>query len=583
MVIAVAGRSRVVLMGPGRWTLVGRDAECAEIADALVAEPPRSIVLAGPAGVGRTRLVREALSLAERAGRPTRWAAATSGAAAVPLGALAHLLPAVDAASDALVLFQRACRALAGDGSGRPPVVGVDDVHLLDPLSMTLLHQLAASRSVTLVLTVRTARGVPDPAAPLWKDELATRLELHPLHRADTFRLIGEALDGDVESRTGERLWQLTQGNPLFLRELLDDGLRSGRLHASDGLWRWEGAMVPSHRLAEIVLAQLGFLEADEWRAMEVLAATEPLPVQEVVRLSSLDAVTALERRGIISDDVSAGPGLVRAAHPLYTAVVGSRAAEAALRDIRCRLAASEDHDGSTAGLVRRALTLLDGDRHPPDPALLTTAARLAVAALDHPAGERLARAAIAAGAGVAAHLALAEATRWQGRPLPDERLPAEPAAPDGDDGDRARWTASRLLTLACRPGRRPDLDALLRQGRGTVRSDGGRAVLTAAEAMVTLLGGEPRRAVRLATRVLEGGESTGGARTVATAATAAGLAVTGQADQALALAETAQVPPETLREYLDVSLVLVTLAQAEIMVLYVGGWIEVYERREAL
>src|SRR5918998_430768 len=259
------------LMAGGRAPLLGRDAACRVIAGALGADAPGNLVIVGPAGVGRTRLAREALSLAEGEGRPTRWAAGTRAAARVPLGALAHLLPAMDTGMDTLALLQQATNAIVGDRAGPPRVLGVDDVHLLDPLSVTLLHQLAAGGAVSLVLTVRTGNAVLDPAATLWKDGLATRIELQPLQREDAELLIGHSVDGQVQTRTVERLWRLSGGNPRYLHELVEDGLRTGRLRRYEDLWYWVGEMVPSQRLSEIVLAHLGDLDADEWRALHVL------------------------------------------------------------------------------------------------------------------------------------------------------------------------------------------------------------------------------------------------------------------------------------------------------------------------
>src|SRR5215218_4585598 len=100
-------------MDPASWELVGRETACRAIIAALGERPARGVVLAGPAGVGRTRLAHEAMVLAERNGRATRWAGATGATALVPLGALAHLLPTMDGASDALVLLQRAAHAIA--------------------------------------------------------------------------------------------------------------------------------------------------------------------------------------------------------------------------------------------------------------------------------------------------------------------------------------------------------------------------------------------------------------------------------------------------------------------------------------
>src|SRR4051812_21324405 len=151
-------------MEPRQWPLIGRAAECAAIADVLDDDPPRSVVIAGPAGVGRTRLLREALSIARLRGRPVRSAAASRAAAAVPLGALAPLLPVLDASPSPLPLLQVATQAIAGGRAEPRPVLGVDDAQFLDRLSMTLLHQLASTGNVTLVLAVRTQPNVSDPS-----------------------------------------------------------------------------------------------------------------------------------------------------------------------------------------------------------------------------------------------------------------------------------------------------------------------------------------------------------------------------------------------------------------------------------
>src|SRR4051812_26752158 len=92
----------------GGSPLVGRDAARTTTADVLEAGGAGGVVLTGEPGVGRTRMAREAVAIAGDLGRTTRWAAGTAAAAPYPLGALAHLLPPVDAGSDPLVLLQGA-------------------------------------------------------------------------------------------------------------------------------------------------------------------------------------------------------------------------------------------------------------------------------------------------------------------------------------------------------------------------------------------------------------------------------------------------------------------------------------------
>ncbi len=566
-------------MAGERALLFGRDAACQVIVGKLVADPPGNLVIVGPAGVGRTRLAREALSLAEGKGCSTRWAAGTRAAAQVPLGALAHLLPAIDTGTDTLALLQQATRAIVGDRAGPRRVLGVDDVHLLDPLSVTLLHQLAAGGAVSLVLTVRTGNAVQDPAATLWKDGLATRIELQPLQREDADRLIGHCVDGQVQTRTVERLWRLSGGNPRYLHELVEDGLRTGRLRRYEDLWYWVGEMVPSQRLSEIVLDHLGHLDADEWRALHVLGTAGTCSVEQLVELSSPDAVAALERRGMIDDD-GRGSGEVRVAHPLYTEVVRSLVPEAARQRIRRRLARDHAACGRDDHLLHRAVVLLDSGATAHSGPLLTAGARQAVAQLDLPLAERLARAAVEEGGGFPAHATLVEAVRWQGRPVLAERLAAAAVPAASCDEDRARLAAARALILFCGLGQADRARAVVGEARATVQDDDAHALLAAAEAMLAFLGGDPHRAVRQGMTVLSA--PPGAAHALAAAAVAGGLAVTGQTEQALTTAESGRVALDSHPDPAERIHTQVTLAQAEVLALGLSGRFCQLEQRAA-
>jgi DNA-binding CsgD family transcriptional regulator len=565
-----------------RWPLVGREAEFRATVGALTAKPERSLVITGPAGVGRTRLAREVLAFAEQRGHATAWATATSAAALVPLGALAHLLPAIDDGSTGLALLQRATAAIAGDGTGPVPVLGVDDVHLLDQMSVTLLHQLAANGTVVLVMTVRTGAAEPDPAAPLWKDGSADRIQLEPLRRTEVLRLAGQVLGGDVETRTGQRLWNLSRGYPLLLRELLEDGIRTGQLTTSEGLWRWEGAMVPSQRLSEIVLAELGELDAAEWRALEVLATTEPLPARELEVLSSPEAVARLERRGVVVDDAEGAPGLVRAAQPLYTEVVRSRAPQAVLRLIRSQLPVASGHGRTQEHAAARCLALLDGGGPAPDAGQLTEAARTMAAMLDHRLAGRLARAAIEAGGQAPAYLALVGATAWPSSPTETERLAVQAMEGAVTDDDRAEATVIRALSLACVLGQAERAQAVLDEAASVVRSEPARSLIAAAGAVLAFFCGDPLRAVEEATAVLSSAAEGETAWQMATAAAGLGLAVTGSPQSALAMVSDGRASLAWPDQGVVPAFVHLALAQAEVMALLLSGRLRDLESRTA-
>src|SRR3569833_2360177 len=419
--------SRPVVNG---WPpLVDRTAECQAITQAIDGTGLPPVVIAGPPGLGRTRLAREALTIAHDRGRRTRWATATEASALVPFGARAHLMGPVDPAVSPLGLLQQAVRSLTGGGGDESPVLLVDDVHLLDQHSIGLLHQLSAGTDINLVLTVRTSRSTADPVAHLWKDGLATRLELQPLHRDDADLLVVQALRGEVETRTSERLWRLGRGNPLFVFELLAEGRNAGLLRQRSGVWRWEGPMRPSQRLAEIALAQLGDLDEAQWRVLEVVAVPEPLGIARVAELSSPAAVASLVRRGVVVARSEGAARVLQTSHPLHTAVVRDRTSAVTLQTISQQLAELQPLPTSPEELRVSSTVLLDKEHIAQNPELLTEATRRANALLDHPLAERLARAGIEAGGGAPAHLALVEAAQWQGEPARSEQAAAEAAA----------------------------------------------------------------------------------------------------------------------------------------------------------
>lgn len=176
-------------------------------------------------------------------------------------------------------------------------VVGVDDAHLLDELSAMLVHQVALRRAATVVLTLRTGETAPDAVTALWKDGHLTRLELQPLSETETATLVEAALGGPLDSAAARRLWTITRGNALYLRQLVDGELESSRLHQVAGVWRWSGELELSPGLAELVQARIGQLPDDQRDVVEVLAFGEPLGMPLLTELTDAAAVEAAEAR----------------------------------------------------------------------------------------------------------------------------------------------------------------------------------------------------------------------------------------------------------------------------------------------
>jgi DNA-binding NarL/FixJ family response regulator len=393
------------------WPLVGRADELERIRLARGAEGCTGVVIGAPAGVGKSRLAREALAEAEKGGALTLWVQATHSAASVPLAAFADVLPPGVRSDDPLELMRASVGALHERADGRPIVLGVDDAQLLDPTSAALVLHLTVTGTVFVVVTVRTGEPCPDAVVSLWKDVGAARIELGALNESETGELAESALGGPVQQQARRWLFDSSLGNVLYVRELLLGALHSKELALVGGLWRLPSSPAPSRSLMELIVSRMDGLAEAERRPIELLSLGEPLRLAEVVQLTGTEPLAAAESRGTVIVQAPSEGGEVRLAHPLYGEVVRASLPVARAREDRLRLAelvqARDDLTDNDA--LRVARWLLDaGETIPVE--LLLDAARAANLSGDPELGCELAALALDAGAGFDAALLLARA-----------------------------------------------------------------------------------------------------------------------------------------------------------------------------
>jgi DNA-binding CsgD family transcriptional regulator len=581
------------------WPLVGRGAEVEFVAGVLGGASAGCVVICGAAGAGKTRLAREAVAAAGAAGLSGRWAAGSRATAGIPLGALAHLLPGVQVTASPTAVLAGATDVLvrgAGANGARPrPVMGIDDAHLLDELSLALIHQWALTGAVSVVLTVGAGALVPSAVAALWKDGLAARLEVRVLARSEVEQLITAVLGGIVHSETVERLWRICRGNVLVLRELVDEGIATARLTQRAGVWRWAGPVVPGPRLVEIVRGQWGPLDAVERAAMELVALGEPLAVGQIAARVGEDVVARLERRGLVTVAHSGHRREARLAHPVFAQVLRAEMPSTTARTLRHWLLHTDRVEGlAPAGAARpEAREMLrvgrlvaerdDGESVAPLPwGWLAAAAADANATLDHDLAERLARAAVDSGAGggcgrgVAAYLALHEAIRWQGRPVEAERVGSVAIATASEPADRSRLVIGRALNVFFGLGRPHEAEAMLRDTEKALAGDPGRgpgSCVTATRGVLAFFAGRPQQAAEISSEVLTAPSgSNRPARAWAWAAAAAGLAVAGRGTQALAAVASGRAECDGARGETELTMARLLLARGELDALLFTG-----------
>lgn len=395
-------------------------------------------MVVAPAGTGKTRLLQATVE-ALREDMPVERLIGTQSARGLPLAAVAALLPArAPTATEPLDLFRAVRDALLEKANGQRLLVVVDDAHLLDPLSAALLHHLAMTAGVVLVVALRSGEPVEDSLTALWRDGIADRIELEPLGLARVTDLLGKVLGGEVETATVRRLWSKTGGNPLYLHEVVIEALRVGTLVEVQGLWRWDGEVRVGSRLRELVELRLAVLSDEERSVIDLLAIGELVEERTVERACQPRAVASLLARGLVQRAATGDRAVLQLDHPMFAEVVrGAISTRDHARWCGVLADAIEVTTADDATLLRVAVWQLDAGMLP-DRALLTRAAELAVRHFDGALGARLARAAIDAGGGAAAMLVAAEASLVGGdfagalrhaeaideRTLPDELVP---------------------------------------------------------------------------------------------------------------------------------------------------------------
>jgi DNA-binding CsgD family transcriptional regulator len=461
-------------------------------------------VLAGPPGVGKSRLAAELAARATAAGDRTRTITATTATRLLPLGALTQALSPPESTLDASAALWSAIEGLRAEAAEGRVLFVVDDAHLLDDLSATVLHRLAADRALTVVATMRTSEPVPAPIAALWTEDIADRLEVGPLTRADVDELASSVLGGAVAPATREELWRLSQGNVLFLHEIVVGAVDAGTLTRAAGTWEHQGPLARSSRLEDAIAARLDALGSEVQPALEIVAIGGRLGYRVMEKLVDAALIAQLEDAGFLAVVQDGRRAYVRSPHPLYTEVVRNRMGRARTHAVVAMLVEALEASGGRRreDALQMGAWLLDAAA-PANAAILTRASAEADRRGDPVLAERLARAALDAGAGEEARLILGESLRGQGRNEEAEPILADLARHALDDDVRVRAVRWFAKLRFFDPQRFDEGLAALARAREDVQPPHDR-LLTAEHGMMLLHLGRFTEALAVASTITE-------------------------------------------------------------------------------
>ncbi len=341
--------------------LVGRTAELlalsSQLDEVLDARTPRLVTVLGPAGVGKSRLVREFVAEVMNRHPETRvlrgrcvaaghgityWAlgeilraaceirlddtaavaveklrsavsdertlAALAATAGIPLSdsPLTHMAP--QSVADELAW---AWPRFASVETAAPAVWVVEDLHWAGAPLLEMLEKII-SRSTGPLIMIGTARPDLAEAHPGFGggSENFSTLSLRPLSGAHSKELLESLLTvADLPTEVGSEILAKAEGNPFFLEEIIRRLIDEGALVSQDGTWRSTARItttpLPDSLLA-LLSARIDAIPPPEKRVLQEAAVVGRVFWAEPLRRSLAGddvaaALLALERRGLVS------------------------------------------------------------------------------------------------------------------------------------------------------------------------------------------------------------------------------------------------------------------------------------------
>ena len=316
-------------MIPDKSTIVGREPEIKQLIehlDSAVGGKGTTVFISGEAGVGKTRLVNEFLDHAKENGVRilSGWCLSEAAISYFPfieafntylstvsdesvrsttskqLGIVGWLRGSPFAHEKKKVeilyapaperdrTFETVTRVLLQLSAQEPTVLFLDDLHWADHLSLALLHYLSRKCRDSHLLIVGTYRPeeliqtteerhhpLEETMFSMGRDDLLIKMELNPLKRVDFPELMKSVFRSSIDEKFVEKLYEETEGNPLFALETLNLLVDEGFLSEEESHWTLtapiEKIRIPS-KVHDVIIRRVGRLGREDRNLLNLAA-----------------------------------------------------------------------------------------------------------------------------------------------------------------------------------------------------------------------------------------------------------------------------------------------------------------------
>ena len=260
-------------MTPGRVDIVGREAQL-ELLASIGAETrrgvPRSVLVTGEAGIGKTRLVEEYLATLDPGVPVLRGRCLDTGPIGAPLApltsAIENFAPDLLSPANSALPDQTVITAFERITAETPIVLVVEDLHWADPATIAVLRATIALRITRAMIILTFRDDEVDREHDLYRtliewerDRLIARIAIPPLNAEQVHRLATTLRGSDLTPEESLALVRRSDGVPFFVEELV----------ASDAVYPSPG--IPP-TIAELLLSRYSALASEDQMVARVLA-----------------------------------------------------------------------------------------------------------------------------------------------------------------------------------------------------------------------------------------------------------------------------------------------------------------------
>jgi len=209
-----------------------------------------------------------------------------------------------------------------------PVLLFLDDLHWADPSSLALLHLISRRIKDSRALIIGAYRSeelvgkegpivLAETLQLMSREDLFVKIELKPLGKEAYSKILRHTFQSDFGNEFVDRVYDETEGNPLFALETLRLLVEEGAIQPRNGNWALSlpvsKVRIPD-KVKDVILRRVARVSEEDRRILELAAVIgeefESPTIQELLginRLKALQSLSSIEKMHTLIQSVESG------------------------------------------------------------------------------------------------------------------------------------------------------------------------------------------------------------------------------------------------------------------------------------